>query len=63
MPTHTLTVPGFVPTPLNRLMRGRRRGRVRLARQTAIVLEDLAGSPRARSAATSSAEATRRPPG
>ena len=29
---HRLVVPGFVPTPLNRLMRGRRRDRIRLAK-------------------------------
>lgn len=32
MTTHILTLPGFTPTPLNRLMRGRRRDRIRLAK-------------------------------
>ena len=30
--THELVIPAFVPTPLNRLMRGRRRDRIRLAK-------------------------------
>lgn len=30
--THQLVLPQFTPTPLNRLMRGRRRDRIRLAR-------------------------------
>lgn len=33
MPTHTLTVPGYTPPALNALTRGRRRERIRLAKE------------------------------